>query len=332
MTSLGDYESAEYWATSGWMAPWLKGVDAAYWREMILCIGENWFRRPDWKEHILTEAGRHALRMHLCTRISQASEVFVPWLAQATKLGGLRVLEIGCGSGSTTAGLAHAGAVVTGVDIKGPSMTMAKKRLFLLDLEANFILAGSNWLNAEVDINAFAGPYGLVVCYAMLEHLLIPERIHLLTACRRIMERDGAMLATFETPNRFSPFDWHTSKLGFTDILPDELVYEFVRGRSPRVDHPAKRYPEFTEGANEAIYRFGRGVSWHEFDLAFGIDKLEVVLDGYSPKSQNQKSYRANEAYETALAIIFAEMEPSVPRGFCRTSLDLLLRIKNGTK
>jgi 2-polyprenyl-3-methyl-5-hydroxy-6-metoxy-1,4-benzoquinol methylase len=262
MTTLSDYESADFWAASGWMAPWLEHVDPAYWPEMILCIGENWIRRPDWKTHVLGEAGRRTLRIQLCTRMSQASDVFVPWLTQAVSPEGKRILEIGCGSGSCTAALARAGADVLGVDIKGPSLIIARKRIQLLGLSANFLELPSTWLTSEVALETFAGPYDLIVCYAMLEHLLIRERLNLLALCRRIMERDGAMLATFETPNRFAPFDWHTSKLSFADVLPDELVFEFARQRSPRHDHPAKRLGELTPSAVEAIYRFGRGVSW----------------------------------------------------------------------
>ncbi len=57
----------------------------------------------------------------------------------------------------------------------------------------------------------------------------------------------------------------------------------------------------------------GRGVSWHEFDLAFGMENIEVVLDGYSTKAKKQNSYRPNEAFEAALAAVFAEQNPPVP-------------------
>ena len=329
MSTLDDYESADFWAASGWMAPWLKNVDRAYWREMIACIGENWMRRTDWKEHVLSEAGRQTLRIQLCTRISQASDVFVPWLTQAISLDGKRILEIGCGSGSSTAALARAGADVLGVDIKGPSLVMARKRIQLLGFAAKFLELLPTWLSTEVALQPFPGPYDLIVCYAMLEHLLIPERLNLLAMCRQIMKRDGAMLVTFETPNRFAPFDWHTSKLPFADILPDELIFEFAKQRSPRRDHPAKRYAELTPGAIEATYRFGRGVSWHEFELAFGLENLEVVLDGYSARSKHQANYKSSDAYESALADIFARLEPPVLRGFCRPSLELLMRLRN---
>jgi hypothetical protein len=160
----------------------------------------------------------------------------------------------------------------------------------------------------------------------MIEHLLIPERLNLLAFAWRIMERDGAMLATFETPNRFAPFDWHTSKLAFADILPDELAFEFAKRRSARRDHPAKRHQRFTQETQESMYRFGRGVSWHEFDLAFGLENIEIVLDGYSPRSRHQANYKSDDDYEASLAALFAAMTPPVPRGFCRPSLELLIR------
>ena len=323
---FGEYESAEFWARDGWLSPWLKTVGPAYFREMIPMIGEHWMKRPDWRAHILTDAGRANLRGQLITRMSQASDVFVPWLAQALVMDGLRILEIGCGSGSSTAGLAHAGARVTGVDIKGPSLAMAHKRLSLLELEAQFLEADHTWLQQEVDASRFPGPYDLIVCYAVMEHLLIAERLNLLALARRIMERDGALLATFETPNRFAPFDWHSSKVAFMDVLPDELAYRYAKQHSPRADHPARRKTQTYPTAEESLYRFGRGVSWHEFDLGFGLGNLEVVLDGYSPRSKHQKNYKSDDAYEAALAGVFAQLDPPVPRAFCRPSLELLLR------
>lgn len=333
MTDLREYEDPHFWASTGWIAPWLLEVDRAYWPDMVECIGEHWFRRSDWREHILTEAGQRSLRMQLCTRMSQASDVFVPWLGQAIDVKGLRILELGCGSGSSTAGLAKRGAIVSGVDIKGPSLIMARRRLSLLGLQANFVNAEPQWLQSNIDEAGFPGPYDLIVCYAMLEHLLIPERLNLLKLCRSIMRRDGSMLATFETPNRFAPFDWHSSKLPFADVLPDELTYRYARKLSPRRDHPAFRHGEFSEAAREAMYRFGRGVSWHEFELAIGFERLQVVLDGYSPRSikqtgsQNVRDFALNEPYETALAAIFSTLKPPIPRGFCRPSLELLLRL-----
>lgn len=328
MTVPDEYFRADFWTSQGWMAPWLTTVDAAYWREMIPCIGENMFRREaGWQGFVVTGEGREHLRRQLCTRISQASDVFVPWLEQAIELKGLRILEIGCGSGSSTAGLAHGGAHISGVDIKGPALTVAEKRLSLLGLKAEFLHVSPTWLDSKVDPNGFAGPYDLVVCYAMLEHLQIRERLNLLSMIRDVMRRDGAMLTTFETPNRFATFDWHSTKLAFTEMLPDELVFDLIRLRSPQADHPAKGFEAFTPEAQMRLYRRGRGVSWHEFDMVFGMENLEVLLDGYSPKSQ-QKNYRANHAYESALEEVFAGLNPPVPRGFCRPSLELLLKLK----
>jgi len=324
-----EFETFAFWAGTGWIAPWLKDVDPAYWREMIPCICKHWLHKPPGKleAFLRTPQGQRKLREQLVTRISQAANTFVPWLEQAGPLRGKRILEIGCGSGSSTAGLAHAGARVSGVDIKESSLLMARKRLALLGFDATVTQMAPDWLAAEVDPDAFAGPYDYVVCYAMLEHLLIPERLNLLTLVKRIMARDGALLAVFETPNRFAPFDWHSSKLAFHEILPDRLAYEFLLHRSPKADHAIKAYPDYTEEAQVRLYRAGRGVSWHEFELTLGLNNIEVVLDGYSLRSA-QKNYRGEPAFEAALAAVFAKLDPPVPRAFCRPSLELLLRLK----
>jgi S-adenosylmethionine-dependent methyltransferase len=332
MPSIEDYGHAEYWAETGWMAPWLKEVNPAYWPEMIACIGENLVgKKLDWREHFLTGKGRELLRVQLCLRISQASDVFVPWLEQGVGLSGARVLEIGCGSASSTAGLARAGARVTGIDIRSRAMVLARKRMALLGFPADFIEAEPDWLAAPLDAGGFGGPYDLVVCYAVLEHLQIRERLNLLAMIRDVMRRDGAKFATFETPNRFAPFDWHSTKLAFSEVLPDELAYEFVRARSPQRDHPAHRFDSYSQDARDHLYRRGRGVSWHEFELVFGLNDIEVLLDGYSPRSQ-QKSYKSDPAFEAALESVFAQLDPPVPRGFCRPSLELLIKLREGAQ
>ena len=297
---------------------------------MVACIGENWVvnKRDSWREYFLTPAGREVLRTQLCTRMSQASNVFVPWLEQSLSLKGMRVLEIGCGSASSTVGLARAGAQVTGFDIKGNSLRMGRVRLSLLGFEAALTEMAPDWLHRDLDADAFAGPFDLIVCYALLEHLLIEERLNLLGLCRRIMKRDGAALAVFETPNRFAPFDWHSTKLAFSEVLPDALAYRFIRARSPQQNYPAMQLDWPTPEAQEKLYRRGRGASWHEFELGIGLKDLEVVLDGYSPKSQ-QKNYKADLAFEAALESVFAGLDPPVPRGSCRPSLELLLRLRS---
>lgn len=329
MVTLRDYESADYWASVGWMAPWLRDVDPAYWREMVHCIGENRFTRASgWEGYVLTDAGREKLRGQLLTRLSQTTSTLVPWLAQALKMDGLRVLEIGCGSGSSTAGLAHAGAKVTAFDIKGPSLVIARKRLELLKLKADVIEAEADWLEHDLDAAMFPGPYDMIMCYAVLEHLTIAERLHLLELLRQVMRRDKAMLAIFETPNRFAPFDWHSTKLPFADVLPDELHYHYGHRFAKKAAHPSRRSEAFTPELQKNIYRAGRGVSWHEFHIAFGMENIEVILDGYSAKAKKMTSYRPNEAFEEVLAQVFAAQDPPVPRGFCRPSLELLLKLK----
>jgi hypothetical protein len=83
----------------------------------------------------------------------------------------------------------------------------------------------------------------------------------------------------------------------------------------------------FSAEAQRKLYRRGRGVSWHEFELSFGLEAIEVVLDGYSPRSQ-QKNYKADAGFESALAGLFAALFPPVPRGFCRPSIELLIRLR----
>jgi S-adenosylmethionine-dependent methyltransferase len=84
----------------------------------------------------------------------------------------------------------------------------------------------------------------------------------------------GCLLAIIESPNRLWYFDDHTSNLPFYHWLPDELALEFLkRSRNYYFDPVFER---FDETSQIELIRRGRGVSFHEFELALGdIDQLK---------------------------------------------------------
>ena len=75
--------------------------------------------------------------------------------------------------------------------------------------------------------------------------------------------------------------------------------------------------------------RAGRGMSFHEFDVAFGVGNYEVIQDGYWGNEDQQAYYKPNLAYEEALSESFRKLTPPVPRGFCRPSLNLIIQLRN---
>ena len=69
----------------------------------------------------------------------------------------------------------------------------------------------------------------------------------------------------------------------------------------------------------ETLYRLGRGVSYHEFDLAIGLSEFEAIQDGYS----NLLKHRGiNDFFEGALIYLFERYAPHVPPAFSKQFLE----------
>lgn len=323
-----DWTSGQFWTPMvPWCPTWIASLPDVYWSTMTPVIARNFFKRPQFETWVLSD-GAVPMAGQLITRMAQADQLLVPWLSQAISLEGARILEIGAGTGCTTAALARAGAHVTGVDLSPGFIEANSERLRALGLEADVYVVEADWLSKEVFEAPFNQQFDAIVCYALLEHLYPLERLNLLRACKRVMERTGALLVIFETPNRFAPIDWHSTRLPFADILPEELMFEYSK-LSPRADTPAVLLPNNYQEATARSWRFGRAASWHEFHLTLGLEQIEIVLDGYDSMARRNHGFFAVPDFEAALADVFSTFDPPVPKSFCRPSLDLVLRLKS---
>ena len=87
---------------------------------------------------------------------------------------------------------------------------------------------------------------------------------------------------------------------------------------------------QFNNKTRESLYRFGRGVSFHEFEIAIGFENMEVIADGYSMSALNRgKWVKRNKDFENILWKLITEHKPEVPLGFTYPSLDLVIRKLN---
>jgi SAM-dependent methyltransferase len=256
----------------------------------------------------------------LFIRMATSEATFVPWLKQHVPLDGATVVEIGAGSGSSTVPYAPLVRSVTAVDIDPTEAEHARERHRLLGVDnVRVEVLPGDWLEpgSTFDYGTLIAPADMVICYALLEHLKIDERLQMLRECWQHL-RPGGYFVFFESPNRLMPFDWHSNLLPFSEILPDRLLAHYVT-RSSRWNIPNGFADETT------MYRWGRGASFHEFDLAIGLGAFEVVADGYSPYARPQLYFRPHDALEAALHEVFDKQDPPIPHGFARPSLDLIL-------
>lgn len=206
-------------------------------------------------------------RALLDARLNRYRKTYVPWIDSVRTLKGATVLEVGCGTGASTVALAEQGAEVTAIDIDEGSLQVARDRLRLYGIEVDV-----RNLNA-CDLSSLPFTFDLVIYNACLEHMLIPERLQSLRQGAGKLAA-GGMIVIVETPNRLWWDDTHTSKLPLFHSLPDELAYQYA-SFSPR-----KNFREIygdAPGARpmEHFLRRGRGMSFHEIDLAVGA--VDVV-------------------------------------------------------
>jgi hypothetical protein len=169
------------------------------------------------------------------------------------------------------------------------------------------------------------GEVDVFLLYAVLEHLTVSERLDVLRLAREVVKPDGAIVVC-ETPNRLIYFDHHTARMPFFHLLPDELALEYrrlaprgqLRDELDEADSQGGR-----EAALDAIARWGRGVSFHEFELAFG-ERLDqhVIASNYDPLLFGERPVQPDEV------ILWRYLErwrPDLAPVFSRYWLDLIL-------
>ena len=108
-------------------------------------------------------------------------------------LKGRRVLDIGCGGGLLTEGMAERGAKVTGIDLSEGAIKVAKLHLKESGRQVDYRLVSAEAMAAEMP-----GAFDLVTCLEMLEH--VPDPASIVAACSTLVRPGGQVI--FSTLNR----------------------------------------------------------------------------------------------------------------------------------
>ncbi|MFN2309097.1 MAG: bifunctional 2-polyprenyl-6-hydroxyphenol methylase/3-demethylubiquinol 3-O-methyltransferase UbiG [Gammaproteobacteria bacterium] len=106
---------------------------------------------------------------------------------------GKRVLDVGCGGGLLSEGLAARGAQVTGIDMGEAPLSVARLHLYESGLEVDY-----QRITAEQMAEQHPDAFDIVTCLEMLEH--VPEPASVIAACARLVKPDG--LVVFSTLSR----------------------------------------------------------------------------------------------------------------------------------
>ena len=270
---------------------------------------------------------QHVLENELFRRYNQATEYAVPWVNRIAPLKGAQVVEIGCGSGSSTAAFARLAKQVYGYDINHSYIDGANRRAQVLGLTNVLCHAvPPDQLLTEVRRRHGDGQVDLVLLYAVLEHCTTMECLETIKTGWDLL-RPGGHLVVIETPNRFGYMDVHTTFLPFFHMLPSSIALRYYhrvqrQGVTKTLD-AAIRVSEHE--AELTLIRLGTGISYHDFQIALDIEDLGSILaaDGYEPEMQ---AWFPITLEERLLQTFFLARDIPVPIGFARFVLNVILR------
>lgn len=272
--------------------------------------------------YLASDDGRYDLEQHLTGRLDTLRRTAIPWLASMRPLDHARILEIGCGTGSSTVALAEQGARVTAIDFVELSLRAARERCDAYALDVDIRRA-----KATEAHTLFAGEtFDFIIFFATLGHMVHDERIAAMRSTWDMLS-PGSLWCVIETPNRLGYDDRLTSTLPFLHWLPDDLAFRESRF-SPRRDL-AGLYRDMDPASMVDFLSHGRGVSRHDFELALGpVEKLDVV-SGLAEFLRRQRLaarllYRLRRRPRHLRFL--TRVGPRVHAGFFEESLDLALR------
>jgi S-adenosylmethionine-dependent methyltransferase len=274
-------------------------------------------------EYLASGEGQKDMADHVEGRLTVNRQKVIPWLAASQPLARCRVLEIGCGTGASTVALAEQGCDIVGVDVNQDNLLAAKERCRIYGLEVKFSCVNATDLHKHFPTGAF----DLIIFFATLEHLTYAERISAMRSTWAMLQ-PGGLWCVVETPNRLWWFDGHTSGLPFFNWLPDDLALDYA----PHSDRAfMKSYA--TAGRDDAVKldfaRRGRGVSYHEFDLALGPSALLNVVSALRLYQREQSfaiSTMSKFSRSRKFEAFLRAHGPRIHPGFYQPDLDLIIR------
>jgi 2-polyprenyl-3-methyl-5-hydroxy-6-metoxy-1,4-benzoquinol methylase len=199
-------------------SPWSLQFPPSYFTEMGRVIDDmtaTWFSERDVAEGYAD----YVKVRHVFGRMEVAQQQIMPWLLQSIPdLVEKTVLEIGCGTGPSTVPLALAAKHVHAFDLDAKCVAVARQRMELLNINNVTLFHRTvDWTKTYAnDSSVLSGPVDVILCYALLEHLLPLERMDLLVGAWKHLPV-GGYLVIIEAPNRLYPFDWHSSQLPYPE-------------------------------------------------------------------------------------------------------------------
>lgn len=177
------------------------------------------------------------------------------WIAERHPLAGAHVVDIGCGGGLLSEGMARAGAEVVGLDAGKAPLTVARLHALEAGITVDYRQQPAEALAAEAPET-----FDAVTCLEMLEH--VPDPGSVVNACAALA-KPGADLF-FATLNR-NPKAWALAVVGA----------EYMLGLLPKGTHDYARFIKPSE-----LARLVRDS---------GLSVVEIAGISYNPLSRESR-------------------------------------------
>ena len=174
------------------------------------------------------------------------------WIDQAIGIAGKRILDVGCGGGLLSEGMAVRGANVTGIDLSEKPLGVARLHLLESGQKVDY-----RKISVEQLADELPGAFDVVTCLEMLEH--VPNPSSVVAACARLVKPGGQVFLS--TLNR-NPKSYLFAVIGA----------EYVLNMLPKGTHDYAKFIKPSELARWA-------------KLA-GLEPDEVVGMSYNPLSK----------------------------------------------
>ncbi|MDC0664249.1 bifunctional 2-polyprenyl-6-hydroxyphenol methylase/3-demethylubiquinol 3-O-methyltransferase UbiG [Marinobacter sp. SS21] len=200
------------------------------------------------------------------------------YIDERASLAGKKALDVGCGGGLVSEGMAQRGAHVTGIDMGEAPLSVAKLHGLESGIKVDYRQTTVEQLAADPE---HAGQYDVVTCLEMLEH--VPDPASVISACARLLKPGGHLFVS--TINR-NPKSFLFAIVGA----------EYVLGMLPKGTHEWRKFIRPSEMSNylrqakleireltgmtynplTKVYRLGRDVD---------VNYLMHAVDGRDPES-----------------------------------------------
>ncbi len=186
----------------------------------------------------------------------------IAYVEQHAGLAGKQVLDVGCGGGLLSEGMAKRGAIVTGIDMAPAPLAVARLHQQKSGLPELRYLESS----AEQLAMSESGSFDVVTCMEVIEH--VPDPASLVMACAQLTKPGGSVF--FSTLNR-------NAKSFMTAIVGAEYLLRLL----PKGTHEYARFikpSELRRWGMAADLQFG-SISGIEYSLLSGEFTLGTDVD-----------------------------------------------------